>query len=99
MSSTYEVLCAAGSDLSYDLIVEVVMPRPPRGVVLDAPDAAQKTKAERVYKAFAPSVEQAIAGRRFGLRIRLFQRLPDPFVWLARIEAAVATADEMTKSG
>jgi hypothetical protein len=92
----YQVLSEAGSDASYDLIVEAVSPRPPGGFVVEALDAQQRALGEQVAAevgldappvAATPGTGGLEAGADIGYRIRLFQRTPELWVWIARIEA------------
>lgn len=86
-----KVLTRVGSDASYDLVVELLSPAP-EGVVEivgdgGAPAGRVAAVAQSVREQFAASCEQ----RDVGLRLCLFQRLPDPFVINARVRAALAS--------
>jgi len=84
----YRVLSEAGSDASYDLIVEAVSPRPPNGFLVEALDEQQRALGEQVAAEVGLAAEPGPdLGADVGYRIRLFQRTPDLWVWIARIES------------
>jgi hypothetical protein len=79
----YQVICESGSDASYDLIVEAILPRPERGYLVEALDPDQTSLGERVLA----ELPELMPRNDIGYRVRLFQRTPEIWVWRARFEA------------
>src|SRR5436305_538291 len=91
---TYEVIGETGSDTSYDLIIEAIVPAPPDGgVVVEALDDEQRERARMILASMGELVTHVQSVRKSGLRFRLFQRTPDPWVFAARLEALRAKLD------
>ncbi len=82
-----EILQQSGSDASYDLIVEAVSPRPEGGFIIETQDHAQREQASRLLRQLAAHLEPGGQRQAWGYRFRLFQRMPDVWVWAARLEA------------
>lgn len=81
---THQVLEQAGSDSSYDLIVEAITPPPREGILVEVSDPDHQARAGAVLAELRPFLT---LDPRYGYRVRLFQRVPDPWVWIARFEA------------
>jgi hypothetical protein len=88
------VLTQSGSDASYDLIVEAVTPRPHDGVRLELTSEEQHAPATRILSDLRELMEAVAPSPDWGLRVRLFQRIPEPWIWAARIESAAAKLEE-----
>jgi hypothetical protein len=82
-----EILQQSGSDASYDLIVEAIAPRPEGGFIIEAQDPGQREQAGRLLRQLAPHLDPGGRPPAWGYRFRLFQRMPDVWVWAARLEA------------
>jgi hypothetical protein len=82
-----EVLQQSGSDASYDLIVEAVRPRPDGGYIIESHDDAQREQAGKLLRQLTALLEPGGHRPEWGYRFRLFQRMPDVWVWAARLEA------------
>jgi len=82
-----EIVQQSGSDASYDLIVEAVRPRPEGGFIIEAQDDAQREQAAVLLQQLMSHPELDHPGPAWGYRFRLFQRMPDVWVWAARLEA------------
>lgn len=88
--SNAEVLTRVGSDGSYDLVVELLSPAPEDIVVVQGDGGAPPGRIEAVTAGVRERYAEACRARDVGLRLCLFQRLPDPFVIHARVRAALA---------
>ena len=86
-----EVLTRVGSDASYDLVVELLSPAPEGVVEIVGDGGAPVGRIEAVAEAVREQFGGDCELRGVGLRLCLFQRLPDPFVINARVRAALAS--------
>ncbi len=83
----------AGSDLSYDLIVEVHDCAPENvGIELACAEATQSERAQRIFTSLSPKLYEAVGPLSARIVFRLFARIPDSFVWFGRLEAALEAA-------
>lgn len=87
-----EVVCRAGTDGSYDLIVEVVRPPPPGTVGWRGDPGVPRARLEAIAAELLIRFGGACEAAGVGLRLCFFRRLPDPFVITARVRAALAAA-------
>ena len=86
------VLSWSGSDSSYDLIVQVIAPRPESDVVFQLL-GMDETPRLTAFKAQAGAFAcELLAGHPFGFRCIIAQRVPETFVWQARMRAALDKA-------
>ena len=87
-------IVSVGSDASYDLLMEAI----PKGDEIKCSLLAN----EKEFTEFTQPIVNAIHKRliyedRFSLRITLFQRIPDPWVWEARLDALLQKFDAKEK--
>lgn len=87
------VLARVGTDGSYDLIVEVIAPRPAATVVWRGDAGVPRPRLEHVVADVRERFEAACVAQQVGLRLCFFQRMPDPFVVTARVKAALAAVE------
>lgn len=90
----YDIIKETGSDASYDLIIEAVRPCPERGYCLKVNDREQAVKAEAMAQQLVAMY--GIQDRDWGIRINLFERFPDGWVWQARVEALLEKIGPLT---
>lgn len=88
----YQIVSEVGSDASYDLIVEGIQPRPQETVIFDFMTKMRNPRLEAMMEEVREYLKKMPMPLDLGLRIRLAQRIPDPFVWQARIDAALSEA-------
>lgn len=95
MSNAHEPLVRArvGTDGSYDLIVEVLVPPPAETVVWRGDAGVPRSRLEQVVSDVRDRFAAACAAQQVGLRLCFFQRMPDPFVIAARVKAALAATE------
>lgn len=87
------VIAYSGSDASYDLLAEATDPKLDGGVSIVALSPESQAKGLEVWKALEQELAPLVAARDYGVRLRLFQRVPPPFVWRGRIAALLERAD------
>lgn len=87
------VLAWSGSDSSYDLIVEVIRPRP-QAIVDVVALGMERTELLERFIAEAQAYGGALVREHgeLGLRCIVAQRVPEHFVWRARMQAALDKA-------
>jgi hypothetical protein len=86
----YEIVSEVGSDASYDLIVEAIRPCPVDMVIFEYLTELRGQRAQTMIKDIREYLKTISIPPELGLRIRFAQRIPDPFVWQARIDAALS---------
>lgn len=89
-----QVVNWSGSDSSYDLIVQVVDPRPPDSVefdILGMDDNPRLLAFQTQARAFGTDLLQDCESA-FGFRCVIAQRVPETFVWQARMRSALDKA-------
>ena len=86
------VVAWSGSDSSYDLIVEVVRPRPEAGVQIDVLGMDETELLQRFIAEATAHGQALTTGLPLGFRCVVAQRVPEPFVWRARMRAALDKA-------
>lgn len=84
----YEVLESSGSDASYDLIIEAITPLPEIGYELKLSDREHSDKAHSLALNLVEHFTLRELG--WGIRIHLFERFPDAWVWQSRVESLVS---------
>jgi len=89
-----KILESVGSDASYDLILEAVYPRPPQGVIIIALDSTYEEKSQMIIKKLFKHFQ--LDDQSWGIKVNLFQRMPDAWVWKARMQVLI---DKMNNKG
>lgn len=92
----YTVIEKAGSDSSFDLIVEAITPCPPNGYELNLNDRSQADKSHEILKTLVQHF--GIANKDWGLRVNLFERFPDGWIWQSRVESLIEKVNEQQKA-
>jgi len=82
-----QIIERAGSDASFDLIIEAISPRPPEGYELQVNDRSQVKKSNEILDKLLPHFD--LAEKDWGLRVSLFERFPDGWIWQSRVESIV----------
>lgn len=88
----YQVIEKAGSDASFDLIIEAITPRPPEGYDLRVNDRSQVDKSKEILTMLIKHF--GLDEKTWGLRVTLFERFPDGWVWQSRVESLIEKMNE-----
>lgn len=87
-----QVLSWSGSDSSYDLIVQVVTPRPTEGVDFDVLGMDETPRLQALKDQARAFAAELLTDKPMGFRCIVAQRVPETFVWQARMRAALDKA-------
>ncbi|MDP2003125.1 MAG: hypothetical protein Q8J86_09360 [Desulfurivibrionaceae bacterium] len=88
------VIVRVGSDASYDLIMEAL---PKNGKVECSLLVTDEELIPRAREIFEGIKTRIVQESKFSLRLHLFQRMPDPWVWTARLDALIEKFDRKMK--
>lgn len=84
------IIARVGSDASYDLIMEALPKNGRIECILLATDEEFIARSREILNHIKERLE---CEDKFSLRLYLFQRFPDPWVWLARLDALIEKVD------
>jgi hypothetical protein len=88
------VIARVGSDASYDLIMEAL----PKNGKVECALLATNEDFIPLAQGLIETIKLRIAQEnKFSLRLHLFQRFPDPWVWTARLDALIEKVDRKAK--
>lgn len=88
------VIVRVGSDASYDLIMEAL---PKNGKVECSLLVMDEELIPRAREIFEGIKARIVQESKFSLRLHLFQRIPDSWVWTARLDALIEKFDRKMK--
>ena len=89
-----DVIVMVGSDASYDLIMEAL---PKNGKVECSLLISNEELIPKSHEIVEEITARIVQESKFSLRLHLFQRLPDPWVWTARLDALIEKFDSKMK--
>ncbi len=95
MQEKYEVIEKVGSDMSYDLVVEVIN-KVEKKVKIECYQPQLKNQVDEFYNSIKDEVYKILNGFEYSINIIISNKVPDKFVWLGRIEGAVQKVKEMS---
>ncbi|ENM5729156.1 hypothetical protein CW613_000468 [Vibrio mimicus] len=78
------IIARVGSDASYDLIMEAFPKNGKVECILIVTDEELASRSREIVDQIRARLERE---DKFSLRLQLFQRFPDPWVWWARLDA------------
>ncbi len=87
------VVARAGTDGSYDLVVLLLSPRPQGTVVWQGDAGVSSRRKDEVVQSVLAQFGGECEERAVGLKLCFYQRMPDAFVILARVKAALRAAE------
>ena len=91
-----QIILTVGSDTSFDLIVEVLdQAAEEKPIAVIAYPAELKELADAYFHKIQPTLLSIVSSVSNQFVIKVFNKIPDEFVWIGRMEAAVAELNKV----